>query len=147
VESPTYRKALEVLNQVRHGSSLSRAAKALGITPDTVLRYAGAGLERDKRGRWIAKPVDRLVRRMRFVDRYGLITVEPANSREAQKLARYWHAVHVYATTGDDRLLRQFERMRLRTRDKTSLRFMTDRAQLERLGNAGQFRFEDLYQH
>jgi hypothetical protein len=147
VESTTYRKALEVLNQVRHGASLSGASKELGIAPDTVLRYAGAGFERDSRGRWTAKAVDRLARRMRFLDRHGLTTVEPANSKEAQKLARYWHAVHVYAMTGNDRQLRRFERMRLRTRDKTSLSFVTDRAELRRLGYAGQLSFEDLYQH
>jgi hypothetical protein len=144
--SPTYDKALEVVRRTRHGESFSKASKAVGISPDTVLRYTGSAFERDTRGRWKAKATDRLYRSMRFLTDRGLTTVEPANSAEASKLATYWHAVDRYLKTGDDRLLRRFERMRLRTRDKTSHPFVTDRAQLERLGYAGEISFEDLYQ-
>ena len=37
--------------------------------------------------------------------------------------------------------------MRLRTRQKVSLRFVTDPSELERLGYAGQLSYEELYQH
>lgn len=142
-----YETVLQVVSRMRHGMSLSTAAKALGIAPDTVRRYAGSALARDVRGRWQAKPSDRLYRSMRFLDRRGLTTVQPASSREASKLSAYWHAVDTFITTGDDRPLRRFRRMRLRTRQKTSLRFITDPDALERLGYAGQLSYEDLYQH
>jgi hypothetical protein len=141
--SPKYQQSLEVVRRTRNGESLSRASKDVGIGQDTVLRYAGSAFERDERGRWKAKPSDRLYRQMRFLTERGLVTVEPANSKEASKLAAYWHAVDRYLKTGDDRLLRKFERMRLRTRVHP---FLTNRAQLERLGYAGEISFEDLYQ-
>ena len=142
-----YDRALQVVNRVRHGASLSRAAKEVGISPDTVRRYAGSAFVQDARGRWVTKPTDRLYRRMRWLDAKGMTTVEPANSKEASKLSAYWKAVDHYLTTGDERALRRFQRMRLRTRQKTSLGFITDPDQLDRLGNAGELAFEDLYEH
>lgn len=147
VGRPGYEKSLAVLARTRHGESLSTASKAVGIAPDTVLRYVGSAFERDKRGRWTPKPSDQLYRRMRFLDRHGLTVVEPANAKEARKLADYRHAVERYITTGDDQALRRFRRMRLRTRQKTSLPFLTDLRELERFGYAGELSFEDLYQH
>src|SRR5262249_29533445 len=90
VHNPTYLQALKVLGRQRQGESLSRASKAETIAPDTVRRYAGAALERDGRGRWVARPTDRLVRRIRFLDAQGLTWVEPANSKEASKVSAYW---------------------------------------------------------
>jgi hypothetical protein len=144
--TPRYEKALEVVTRSRRGEGFTAASKAAGIAPDTVLRYAGSAFEQDRRGRWVAKPTDRLVRRMRFLDARGSLTVEPANSKEASKLAAYHNAVQRYLTNGDYRELRRFARMRLRTRQKTSLPFLTDLATLERLGHAGELSFEDLYQ-
>ncbi len=143
---PAYSKVLEVLGRTRRGESLTAASRAVGVAPDTVLRYAGSGFTRAN-GRWKPKPTDRLSRQMRFLDARGSVPVEPASSKEAAKLARYWNAVHHYLKTGDDRELRRFARMRLQTRQKTSLPFLTDRHQLRRLGYAGELRFEDLYQH
>jgi hypothetical protein len=145
-DNPRYETALRVVSRIRHGASLTTAAKEFGIAPDTVRRYAGSALERDTRGRWTAKPADRLYRSMRFLDSRGLTTAEPASSREASKLSAYWRAVDAFID-GDLKPLRRFRRMRLRTRHKTSLRFITDPAELERLGYAGQLSYEDLYQH
>lgn len=142
-----YDRALQVVNRVRHGASLSRATKEVGISPDTVRRYAGSAFVQDARGRWVTKPTDRLYRRIRWLDTKGATEVEPATSKEASKLSAYWKAVDHYLTTGDDRALRRFQRMRLRTRQKTSLGFITDPDQLDRLGNAGELAFEDLYEH
>ena len=143
---PAYGKALEVLARTRRGESLTAASKAVGVAPDTVLRYAGSAYERDGRGRWVAKPTDRLYRRMRFLDARGQTWVEPANAKEAKKLAEYWNAVDVYLATGNDRGLRRFRRATLRTRQKSRLPLVTDRRQLERLASVGELSFEDLYQ-
>jgi hypothetical protein len=142
-----YERSLQVVSRMRHGTSLSRAAKELGLAPDTVIRYAGSALARNHRGQWQAKPTDHLARRMRWLDSHGLTAVEPANSREARKLAEYWNAVNHYITTGDDRALRRFRRMRLRTRQKASLPFVTNLDQLDRLAYAGQLSFESIYEH
>jgi len=147
VGNERYENALQVLCRVRRGESLSHAAREVGIAADTVLRYAGSTFTRDARGRWAAKPNDRLIRRVKWIDERGLTWVEPANAKEASKLSAYMAAVYDFRDNGDDRALRRFKRMRLRTRQKQSLPFVTDPDLLERLGNAGQLEFEDFYQH
>ncbi len=142
----TYRRSLDVLRRMRHGESLYQAARAEHMAPDTVLRYAGSALTRDAGGRYHAKPSDHLYRRMKFLDEQGLIAVEVANSREATKLAEYWNAVDHYLRTGDTSLLRRFARIRLRLRDKSVRRFVTDADRLDLLARAGEVSFEDLYE-
>jgi hypothetical protein len=145
-EREGYHKALNVLRRMRHGESLSVASRAEHTTPDAVRRYVGAALSRDQRGRFRANPTDRFVRRMKFVDAHGIHIVEPANSHEASKLAEYWAAVDHYLKTGDDRHLRRFRRMLLRTRNKLKLPFVTDLDTLDQLARAGELSFEDLYE-
>lgn len=144
---PKYDASIEVLRLRRAGLSWTKATRQAGITKDTALSYTGAAYEQDGKGRWIPKKSDRLYRSMRFHDGRGWFWVEPANSKEASKLASYQSAVKTYLETGDDRELRKFQRMMLKTRQKTSLPFLTDLDQLDRLGKAGELSFEDLYQH
>jgi hypothetical protein len=146
VEKESYRKGLGVLSRMRHGESLYAAARAEHTTPDAVQRQVGAAISRNERGRYVAAPSDRYVRRMKFLDARGIIVVEPANSREASKLAEYWAAVDHYLRTGDDRPLRRFRRMLLRVRGKIRLPFVTDLDTLDHLARAGELSFEDLYE-
>src|SRR5262245_33550067 len=85
IEKEGYRKALNVLQHMRQGASLYAAARAEGTTPDAVLRQVGQAVSRSPHGRYLAAPSDRLVRRMKFIDAYGVRVVEPANFREASK--------------------------------------------------------------
>ena len=48
-------QALDALAKMRHGASLSQAAKEAGTTPNTVERYVGDQLHRE-RGRVVARP-------------------------------------------------------------------------------------------
>ena len=52
-------RALDALSKVRHGETLTRAAKEAGTTPNTVAKYAGVNLHRE-RGRTVASRSDRL---------------------------------------------------------------------------------------
>lgn len=146
LEREQYRRALDVLSRMRHGESLYGASRRVHTTPDSVQRYVGSALLRDARGRYFAKPDDRLYRRMKWLDARGITWVEPANSREASKLADYWAAIAHYVLTGDGRSLRRFRPMRLRTRAKLSLPFLTDLDAIDRLARAGELSFEDLYE-
>jgi hypothetical protein len=142
-----YRRALDVLARMRHGESLSAAARAVGTTPDAVRRYVGSALTRETSGRYRAKRLDRLYRPMWFLDARGRFVVEPANSREASKLAQYWDALHHYVSSnGDDSRLRRFRHQLLRLRDKTRLPFLTDLDAINYLARAGELSFEDLYE-
>jgi hypothetical protein len=141
-----YRKSLTVLSRMRQGESLYEASRAEHISPDTVQRYVGGALVKEPTGRYRAKPNDRLARRMKFLVPTGIISVEPANAREASKVARHWAAVHHYLTMGDDWPLRRFRRQYLRVVGKIQLPFLTDLDAIEQLARAGELSFEDLYE-
>jgi hypothetical protein len=142
-----YRRSLDVLGHMRHGQSLYQASREQHIAPDTVQRYVGTALVRGPDGRYSAKPNDRLYRRMKFLDERGLLAVDVANSREASKLADYMNTVRAVIVDGaDPRRLKRFDRMRLRLRDKSVRRFVTDPDVLDRLAHAGELSFEDLYE-
>jgi hypothetical protein len=51
-----------------------------------------------------------------------------------------------YLRTGDARPLRPFDRMRLRLRDTSVRRFLTNLDLLDQLALAGEVSFEDLYE-
>lgn len=143
--SERYERSLRVVLGMDAGLSLTAAAKAEGISPDTVLRYAGAALERDAGGRFRAKPDDRLYRSMQYLGAQGYEWVEPATRTQARKLSAYHNAVDAYLHRGDEVRLRRFRRMRLRLRDGQSLTFITDLDQLDRLAAAGQLHFTSIY--
>lgn len=136
-------RALAAVREMRAGRSLTTAARRSGTTPRTVRRYAGKALSK-KGSRVAVAPYDRVPRTLRFLTEQGAIALTVSDSRQASQIAQYWHAVDTYLTDGDRRLLRPFERLVLRVRG-TRHRFITDPRLLDRLANAGQVEFEDLY--
>jgi hypothetical protein len=137
-------RALEALSLMRRkGLSLTAAAKEADITPRQVHRWAGRALT--KRGRrWMAKPWDRLSRRLRFIDARGLMEVEARDSRTATRIARYNAAVHRFLTTGDERALREFNRKSFSSRGVVHY-FLTDSDVLQTLALVDEIAFEDMY--
>ncbi len=138
-------RALETVQVMRRdGLSLSRAARQVGTTPNAVRRHAGRALEQTARGRYRAKPYDRLLRQMRFLTAKGVTVLSVRDSRSAAKLARYMSAVDHYLRTGDDRLLRRFRGQGIWV-EKRFRPFLTDLDPLDRLADAGEVSFEELY--
>lgn len=138
--------ALQALSLLRQGTSLSRAAKEAHTTPNAVQRYAGSALIKDTSGRYIAKARDKLYRPMRFLAPNGSITLDVRDNRTATRIARYMNAVRWYVRTGDDRALTPFRGKSIQVGGQR-YDFVTDLDLLDRLGNAGELRFEDLYDH
>ena len=66
------------------------------------------------------------------------------DSRTAARIAAHAAAVDRFLTTGDASALRQFRRKSFRA-GKVAFPFLTNLRTLERLGNAGEVSFEDLY--
>ncbi len=96
-ERARYEKALRVVHRLRRGDgreSLTRAAKALGTTRQTVLRYAGSAFRRSSaRARVRVRSGDRLVRRVRVRTPDGARLVTVTGSRQASTIAKYNQAV------------------------------------------------------
>ncbi len=137
--------ALDAIRLMRRDGTLTieQAARQAGTTVDTMLRYAGAAL--DKRGgRYYAKPYDRFARAMEFLSPQGRIWLEVRDSRSRERIGAYWNAVRRYVETGDDRPLRQFRGRSVRI-DKGSYPYVTDTGTLDRLASAGELGFDSIY--
>ncbi len=89
-EAEARNSALHVLNRMRRGESLSKAARAEHVKPATVRRYLGNQFRQDAPGKpWKATKSDRLTNYMSVLTPFGRKTVRVRGSRERQRLARY----------------------------------------------------------
>src|SRR6266436_2245693 len=83
-------RALRALSSMRHGASLSRAARENGVTRRTIRRYAGTALVQDRPGGRIrATKVDRLVRYLVIPGPDGPREISVRGSKTASQFARY----------------------------------------------------------
>src|SRR6266849_9667168 len=88
-------RALHALAAMRHGASISRAARENGVTPRTIKRYAGAALVQDRPGGRIrATESDRLVRYLQIPGPNGPIEITVRGSKAASEVAKYKSAVN-----------------------------------------------------
>lgn len=123
--------------------SLREAARRAETTPGTVLRYLGPAVEK-KGDRYVAKPSDHLPRWVRVHTAEGVETVVVRSSKTASLIAEHAAAVDRYLKTGLSDRLRKFRGNSFRA-GKVGYPFLTDRNTLERLAEAGEVAFEDLY--
>jgi hypothetical protein len=140
-----YRSALDALKLKRENPniSLTKAAKESGTTAPTVRRYVGSALIKH-RGRYGARPSDRLRRDLVFYDSKGKFTLTTHSSRQSSTIAKYHNAVRAYIVYGDDSALKLFEGKAITVHGKPYA-FMTDRRTLNRLARAGELHFLDIY--
>lgn len=138
-------RALDALRQMREeGKSLTQAAWAAQTTPRTVHKYVAPALRKTPVGRYVPTRSDRLTRQLRFLTPDGVISLNVRGSRTASETARYWTAVDRYLRTGLTDALEEFKGRTIRI-GKAAHPFVTDPGTLDRLANAGQVSFEDLY--
>jgi hypothetical protein len=128
---------------MRHGASLTRAAKEAGTTPNTVIRSVGDQLHHEG-GRVVASPSDRLFRRVQVATIEGAQWVDVRGSRQASLAGQHANAVKAFLSAPDDasleialRNLQKFEGVtvggkQLETRPEV----------LEELGRRGELEFE-----
>lgn len=128
----------------REGLSLARAAKEEKTTPNAVLKYAATAVRKDKRGRWAATTFDRLPRDMKILTHDGIEIVRVTDSRTASTIARHWNALDRYARSGSTTRLNQFRGQSIRV-GKRTYPLITDTRTINRLIDAGEVSFEDLY--
>lgn len=128
----------------REGMSLRAAALQSDTTPRTMLKYARQAL-RKRDGVYYAIPIDELRRPMRVLTEGGIAVVNVRSSGTASRLATYWNAVDTYLRTGDRRALAPFVGRRFSAEGQV-LPFITDSRLLDRLANAGQVSFEEIYE-
>jgi hypothetical protein len=139
------RRALDALSLMRAKKwSLTRAAEEALTSPRTVKKYVAVALHKKDSGRYVAKPFDRLARSLRFLTPQGQIAVTVRGSRTASTIAAYWVAVDHYLKSGDEERLGVFRGKAVRV-GKEIFFFVTDPRILNRIANAGEVSFEDIY--
>jgi hypothetical protein len=81
---------------------------------------------------------------MRFLSPDGVMALDVRSSTVATRIGKYWNAVDRYLRTGRKDALAPFRGKRLRAGARLH-EFITSPRMLDRLANAGEVRFEDLY--
>jgi hypothetical protein len=88
-------RALGALTDMRHGASLSQAARNNGITARTMKRYVGSELLQGRPGGRIrATKSDKLPRYLQLPGADGPVEITARGSKEAREAARYKAAVN-----------------------------------------------------
>jgi hypothetical protein len=82
---------------MRHGASLSQAARDNGVSERTIKKYIGSALLQDRPGGRIrATKSDRFVRYLQIPGPHGQIEIRARGSKEASEAANYKAAVNRY---------------------------------------------------
>lgn len=141
------RRALEVVSEARRGKgSLSRLARARGMSPKTVRGASGAF--RKQGGRWVPTRSDSVERWLKSYENGARVEVLVRDSRTASLLSRYSNAVGHYLGTGDPSGLAEFEGKTYRDANGAVHTFETDPAALRSIIERSESdfgAFADLY--
>jgi hypothetical protein len=142
----TWNRVNHVITKMRgDGISLNRAAREIGISPRTVVRWAKSALRKNRAGRFVAKKTDRLMRVLKALTPEGQRDIAVTDSRQASSLAEYWDAVQKYLESGDTSGLQKFRGRLIIDATGAKVPLLTDLNELNRLGSAGVLSSESLY--
>ena len=89
--------ALKDLSELRRGKTIEHAALDAGTTIAAMHAYVGPGLER-RRGRTVARPADRLYRRMTTYFGGKVVEIDVRGSRVATLVSRHRLAVEAFVS-------------------------------------------------
>lgn len=94
LRAPARERSLHALNDMRHGATISQAARANRVSARTIKKYVGSALIQVRRGGRI-RPTksDHFVRYLQIPGPGGQVEIEARGSKEAANAARYKAAV------------------------------------------------------
>jgi hypothetical protein len=101
--------AFKILNSMRKGDSLKETSKRYGLTINQAKKYLGNSIYK-KNGKWYAKKIDYLERRMMIYERdSGKVMVTIKHFKYARLIGQYFAVVRKALDTGDNSKLNNFE--------------------------------------
>lgn len=126
--------------------SLRAAAKDYETNSETVRRFVGSAIRKDKRGRYWAAPYDRIPRKINHLLLDGsTVPLIIRDSRTASKISVHSNELRKYRSTGDSSGLVKFKSISFDA-DGVTHRFLTDPDVIDRLEDAGSLTaIENLY--
>lgn len=139
-EREDYRSSLHVLELMREGESLTVATHKAGTSPRSVARWVGPVLEK-RRGRWVARPADRLARLMKILGEGGVATERVVRgSRAASLVGEHWSAIGHYLDHDDPGRLERFRGKRV-----AGIALATSAADIDWWDMRSELAVEDIY--
>jgi hypothetical protein len=142
-----WKRVLQVIADQRAGKPARQALRDAHLTGPTVRQWAPSAFRKQRNGRYIVRPHDRLLRPLYLPDAAvpgGMREVTIRDSRQATVVSAYWRGVRRYLRTGESSELLAFQGQSITT-GRRVVPLLTDRAALQKLANAGVFSFETLY--
>jgi len=142
-EKEIHDRCLRVLRRTRRGESLSHAARAEHIKPDTVRRKLGKQFHQESPGkRWVPTKSDRLTTTMNILTPLGRTPATVRGSRERKRQGQYEIALRRWRSgaPGAEAELAAFEGQTVGGHP-----LITDVKLLATLEDAGVLDFEELY--
>ena len=142
----TWAKVTHVISRMRvNRVSLRTASRDFGLDPRVVTRLGKAALRKRKNGQYVAKRSDKLLRILAIPSPDGVREIATRDSRQATNLGKFWAVVQKYLQTGDSSALKKLRRKYIIDASGKRIPLLTDLAELDRLGSAGELSFESLY--
>lgn len=142
----TWKRVTRAVSMMRDdGVSLAKASREVEIGLEAIIRLGGSALQKRANGRYAAKPFDRLLRVLVIPISGELNEIATRDSREATKLSRYWIALHKYVDGSDTSAITSFKGQSITDTKGIKVPLLTNRAELNHLGSAGEFSFETIY--
>jgi hypothetical protein len=138
-------RAVSLMRNKKH--SLRAASTESEVDPRFVRRWMSPALRRNAKGRYTAKPSDRLLRILRLPSAEGpsVIEVVIRDSRESALIGRYWRLVAKFLRTGDETVFAKLRRETVLDANGKRIRLLFDPEVLHLLGDAGRLDFEGIY--
>jgi hypothetical protein len=128
---------------MRRGATLAQAAREEGESSQAILRVIRPALRRDRRGHYVARASDTLVRTMEVMTRDGKVVLPIRGSKQASLVGSHWNAIKDFLE-GRPSALRAFRGKAIHVgRKKYTL--LADPRTAKRLGEAGEVSFQTLY--
>lgn len=143
-----WEKVANVISEARAtGKSPRKIAKRHGIDFKTVVRKGGRVFRKQRNGRYVVRPTDKLLRVLVIPTKKEIREVATRDSRQATLVAEYWIAVHRYIDpeTHDASALQKFKGKHVIDSNGRKVRLLTNMAELDRLAGAGKLSFETIY--
>ena len=102
--------ALQVLNEMRKGKTLTHSCKELGTSARIVKKHLGKFI-RKKGRRWVASKSDKIQRGMTIYSRGKIKSIIVISSKDASIIGQYFNAVRKFLDTRDSRELKLFKKV------------------------------------
>lgn len=128
--------------------SLQKASREFNLDPRIVARLGKSALRTRKNGQYVAKRTDTLLRILVIPSldgKGGKREVATRDSRVASIVGKFWAAAQKYLQTGHSSALKKLRRKYVVDASGKRIPLLTDLAELDRLGSAGELSFESLY--